>query len=292
MSANNRIILGIDSALQLDLTLTDPAANVIPNGNQITTNTQNSRFPISGDARLAIRNDMVFTFNGIYDAAGTTLLTDHGVKQFGVTMLSRDNRDWTGNVVVTFSDNSTQTLSGLTVGQSVNTTDTFVGFAAPDNLFITQVAFTRTGGGEYIGGFDDLGIIVIPEAHDVCGALWVAGPGARLVASARGRLSYQFPDFQPFRIAGSRANHFPEAPRSFFIFEIFWFFRSECFSMFDIRITPFQYTRQLSDAHPSDPAEVRRWHFAPFGPLSLHRARRGRRSGCLAGRGHHAGAGG
>lgn len=163
VSANNRIILGIDSALQLDLTLTDPAANVIPNGNQITTNTQNSRFPISGDARLAIRNDMVFTFNGIYNAAGTTLLTDHGVKQFGVTMLSRDNRDWTGNVVVTFSDNSTQTLSGLTVGQSVNTTDTFVGFAAPDNLFITQVAFTRTGGGEYIGGFDDLGIIVIPE---------------------------------------------------------------------------------------------------------------------------------
>lgn len=163
VSANNRIILGVDSALQLDFTLTDTSANLIPNGNQITTNTGNSRLPISGDARLAIRNDMVFTFNGIYDAAGTTLLTDHGVKQFGVTMLSRDNRDWTGNVVVTFSDNSTQTISALTVAQSVNTTDTFIGLEAPGNLFITQVAFTRTGGGEYTGGFDDLGIIVIPE---------------------------------------------------------------------------------------------------------------------------------
>lgn len=163
VSANNRMILGTGSALQLDFTLTDTSANLIPNGNQITTNTGNSRLPISGDARLAIRNDMVFTFNGIYDAAGTTLLTGHGVSQFGITMLSRDNRDWTGNVVVTFSDNSTQTITALTVAQSDDTTDTFIGFKAPTGLFINQVAFTRTGGGEYTGGFDDLGIVAIPE---------------------------------------------------------------------------------------------------------------------------------
>ena len=175
VSANNRMILGTDAALQLAFTLTDTSANLIPNGNQITNNTGNSRFPISGANRLAIRNDMVFTFDGVYDAAGTTLLTDHGVKQFGITMLSRDNRDWTGNIVVTFSDSSTETISALTVAQSVNTTDTFVGFEAPGSLFITEVSFTRTSGGEYTGGFDDLGIIVIPEPSTYVAILGIIG---------------------------------------------------------------------------------------------------------------------
>jgi hypothetical protein len=185
VSANNRMILGTGSALQLDFTLTDTSANLIPNGNQITNDTDRSRFPISGTHRLAIRNNMVFTFNGIYDAAGTTLLNGYGVSQFGITMLSRDNRAWTGNVVVTFSDNSTQTLSGFTVAQSVNTTDTFIGFEAPTGLFINQVAFTRTGGGEYTGGFDDFGVVVIPEPGTL--ALVGIALGSLLVFRRRNR---------------------------------------------------------------------------------------------------------
>lgn len=167
VSANNRMILGTDSLLQLDFTLRDFGTNQVPNdSNRIAAAGSDSRLPISGDRRLEARYNMIFEFNGIYDAAGTTLLTGYGVSQFGITMLSRDNRSWTGNVMVTFSDNSTQTVSALTVAQSpsgTSTTDTFIGFQAPDGLFINSVAFNRTSGGDYTLHFDDFGVVVIPE---------------------------------------------------------------------------------------------------------------------------------
>jgi hypothetical protein len=167
VSANNRMILGTGSQLQLDFTLRDFGLNQIPNANnRIAAADSNSRLPISGDRRLESRYNMIFEFNGIYDAAGTTLLTDYGVSQFGITMLSRDNRSWTGNVIVTFSDNSTQTVSALTVAQSptgTSTTDTFIGFQASENLFINSVAFNHTSGLDYTLHFDDFGIVAIPE---------------------------------------------------------------------------------------------------------------------------------
>ncbi|MCD8482455.1 MAG: PEP-CTERM sorting domain-containing protein [Verrucomicrobia bacterium] len=185
VSAGNRMILGTDSALQLAFTLTDPDASAIPNGNQIVGAGGNSRLPISGANRLAIRYSMVFEFEGIYDATGTTLIPDAGVTQFGITMLSRDNRAWTGDVIVTFSDLSTQTISAFSVAQSVDTTETFIGFAAPSGLFINQVAFIRTTAGEYTGGFDDFGVVVIPEpsTYAMILGLFVIG-----VAAVRRRL--------------------------------------------------------------------------------------------------------
>lgn len=167
VSENNRMVLGTGSQLQLDFTLRDFGTDQIPNANnRIAPAGDRQRLPISGDRRLESRYNMIFEFNGIYDAAGTTLLTGYGVSQFGITMLSRDNRSWTGNVVVTFSDNSTQTVSALTVAQSptgLSTTDTFVGFQAPQGLFINSVVFDHTSGADYTLHFDDLGIVAIPE---------------------------------------------------------------------------------------------------------------------------------
>lgn len=154
--ATGRMNLGIDSALQLDLTIT---MTNTPNGQRI----EGPGFgPISGERYLQARQTASFTFNGIYDAAGTTLLTGYGIKEFGITLLDR-NRDWTGNVVVTFSDNSTQTISGLSRPTGTSTNDTFVGFVAPENLFINSVAFNHTSAGDYSLIFDDLGIVAIPE---------------------------------------------------------------------------------------------------------------------------------
>lgn len=158
--ATGRMNLGITSALQLDLTISMPNT---PNVQRI----EGPGFgPISGERYLQGRQTASFTFNGVYDAAGTTLLTDHGVKEFGITMLDRD-RSWLGDVIVTFSDNSSQTISGLSMPASATNpggvNDTFVGFVAPGNLFIQSVAFNHTSAGDYTLIFDDLGIVVIPE---------------------------------------------------------------------------------------------------------------------------------
>ena len=158
--ATGRMNLGITSALQLDLTISMPNT---PNVQRI----EGPGFgPISGERYLQGRQTASFTFNGVYDAAGTTLLTDHGVKEFGITMLDRD-RSWLGDVVVTFSDNTTQTISDLSRPASATNpggvNDTFVGFVAPGNLFIQSVAFNHTSAGDYTLIFDDLGIVVIPE---------------------------------------------------------------------------------------------------------------------------------
>ena len=151
--ATGRMNLGINSALQLDFTMTSDA----PNAQRIEA----AFGPISGLNSLVTRRQATFTFNGIYDQANA-LLSDHGVKEFGITLLDR-NRDWLGDVVVTFSDNSTQTISGLSRPTGTSTNDTFVGFAAPGNLFIQSVAFNHTSAGDYSLIFDDLGIVVIPE---------------------------------------------------------------------------------------------------------------------------------
>jgi hypothetical protein len=87
------------------------------------------------------------------------------VISFGITMLSRNSRDFgTVTAVATFSDASTATATAVIGAPGKGNGDTFFGFVAPTGTSLTKVSLTWSTNAN-LPGFDDLAFTtaIIPE---------------------------------------------------------------------------------------------------------------------------------
>jgi hypothetical protein len=154
--------LGVDQSLGLNLGYT---------GFTAIGTSANGRIPISGDNRLNGDRSGSIVFGSFFDVATSNPQPGYRVGQVGLTMLARQDRDWTGTVTATFSDTTTASFSIDKLGDYTDGVpplvnppdDTFLGFTAPAGLGITAVSFNQTGGGQFTLSVDDLGIVAIPE---------------------------------------------------------------------------------------------------------------------------------
>ncbi|MCC5806542.1 MAG: PEP-CTERM sorting domain-containing protein [Opitutales bacterium] len=111
----------------------------------------------------------------------------------GLSYLGRDNFQWfsgqgtpTMYSQATFSDGSTALSQIGLEQQAAGDYDVFVGFEAPDGLFITDLHVWHRGvNNRAFGSIDDIGIIAIPEPRAY--ALLFAGLAAFLAARMRRR---------------------------------------------------------------------------------------------------------
>ncbi|MCC5840842.1 MAG: PEP-CTERM sorting domain-containing protein [Opitutales bacterium] len=170
---NNHVRLGVDHSLGLNLTYT---------GFNTFAAAANGRIPISGDFRLNGDRSGTMDFGSFFDVATNAPLADFRVTQVGLTMLARQDRDWTGTVRATFSDTTTATFSIVQLGNYGTPADaanppqdTFLGFTAPAGLGITRISFNQTGGGQFTLSIDDLGIIAIPEPSTYAAIIGLLG---------------------------------------------------------------------------------------------------------------------
>lgn len=158
--------LGVDHSLGLNLTFTgDSTPNLITE-----TEAGAGKIPISGESRVDTNRELTIAFGSFFDVATNNTLSDYRITQVGLTMLARDNRDWSGSVTATFSDSTTAFYTIADLGKYGTPTDpdnppedTFLGFTAPTGQGITQIAFANTSTDQFALTIDDLGIVAIPE---------------------------------------------------------------------------------------------------------------------------------